>query len=114
MNGEVINTKRRSDWKTKVTETAPLATSLLVISATYLLVGVTQEDYRSATVGVFAAIAFVSLPAIMFVAGRLRASDFRLLKSWFLLFPVLGWLIGKFLLTPWVKAVFLPWIMAIF
>lgn len=105
MNGEVLETTKPTDWKTKVKDAAPVATSLLVISATYLFVGVTQGDVGSFTVGVSAGIALVFLPAIRFVAGRLRASDFRLLKSWFLLVPILGWLIGRFLLLPWIKAV---------
>lgn len=107
MNGEVLEkTTLQRDWRTKVREAAPVAASLLAISATYLFVGVIREDFGLFKVGVFSGAAFVFLPAIMYVAGQLRATDFRLFKSWFLLFPVLGWLIGRFLLVPWISAVF--------
>ena len=108
MNGEVLETTKPKDWNTKVKKAAPVATSLLVISVTYLFVAVTQEeaDFGLFVVGVFAGAALVFLPAILYVAGRIRATDFRVLKSWILLFPVTGWLIGKFLLVPWIKAIF--------
>lgn len=106
MKGEVLETTQPTNWKTKVKEMAPVAASLLIISVTYLLAGVTQRDGTSLAVGVFAGAAFIFLPAITFFVGRLRASGFHVLKSWFILVPVLGWLVGKFLLSPWIKAIF--------
>lgn len=103
----MLETRKPKDWRTKVKEAAPVATSVLVISATYLFAGVTREEYGLFLVGVVAGFAFVCLPVIMYVAGQLRTS--RLVKLWFLLFPVLVFLIFQFLLVPWIA----PWIRAV-
>ena len=84
-------------------EMAPLATCLLILSGTYTLIGVSQRDRKAGTVGVWLAIALVLLPVIWFVVGRLQASGWKVLKSWGLLFPVVGWIAGTFLWR-WIKA----------
>ena len=110
MNGEVLETTKSTDWTTKVKGMAPLAVSLLIISVTYLFVGVNQRDRTSLAVAVCAGAALLFLPAIAYVFRWLRATDFKVLKSWLILFPVMGWLIGEFLLVPWIG----PWIRGIF
>lgn len=108
MIGEEIETGKPTHWKSKVVEMAPVATSLLLISATYSLAGVVLGDRTWVTVGVCAGAALVSLPALLLVAAvaRIRAPDLGLLKSWFLLIPVVGWLAGTLLLR-WIRTAML-------
>ena len=68
MNGEVIKTGKPTHWKAKVVEMAPVAMSLLLISATYSLAGVVLGDRAWVTVGVYAGAALVSLPVLLLVA----------------------------------------------
>lgn len=105
MTVEVTESKRPTDWKAKLKEMAPLATCLLILSATYMLFAETQGDRTAGMVGVCLGIALVSLPAIWLVVGRLHASGWRVFRSWVLLFPVAGWIAGV-LLWRWIKGAF--------
>ena len=102
MNGEVRKRRQPTQWKANVMEMAPVATSLLLISASYSVTGVVLRDRTWVAVGVVSGITLALLPAIRFVLGRVRASDMDLLKSWFLLVPVVGWLGGS-LLWRWIR-----------